>query len=319
MGLHRSVSFKFNPIECQIRKRIFWAVRKMDIYVGALLGLPMFLNDDDIDQAVPLEIDDEFITSEKILPMPPGRLSLMTAFNAHTRLVDILLKIVRYIYPTKGVGNRQGQSYVVSHGKVREIEQDLQQWMEGLPMALRPGGEAPPELSRYIIPWIVLPVMLRSINRIQQLLRMAYAHTQMFLYRPFLHYISQRVQSKFIDKRSYACAAACVSVSRNIIHISAEMKKRGLLNGSYWFYMYTTFFAILTLVFFILENPSSPTVKDILRDALEGKDTLAGLANRSMAADKCTQNLAVCFLTSKSEYSFAHNTSESLQTTSREA
>ena len=161
--------------------------------------------------------------------------------------------------------------------------------------------------------------MLRSIYRIQQLLRMAYAHTQMFLYRPFLHYISQRVQSKFIDKRSYACAAACVSVSRNIIHISAEMKKRGLLNGSYWFYMYTTFFAILSLVFFILENPSSPTVNDILRDALEGKDTLAGLANRSMAADKCSQNLAVRFLITKSEHSFTHNTSEPLQTTSREA
>lgn len=123
---------------------------------------------------------------------------------------------------------------------------------------------------------------------------MAYAHMQMFLYRPFLHYISQQVQGNAINKRSYACAAACVSVSRNIVHISAEMKRRGLLNGSYWFYMYTTFFAILTLVFFVLENPSSPTVKDILRDAHEGRDTLAGLAKRSIAADKCSQTLAVC-------------------------
>ncbi|KAL8829382.1 MAG: hypothetical protein Q9191_002047 [Dirinaria sp. TL-2023a] len=271
-------SFRFNPIESQIRQRIFWAVRKMDIYVGALLGLPMFLNDDDIDQRLPTEIDDEFITSEKILPMPEGRLSLMTAFNAHNRLVDILLKTTKYIYPTKTVGHKPGHSYAVSHGRVREIEQDLQKWMESLPMALRPGGEAPPEQLR-----------------IQQLLRMAYAHVQMFLYRPFLHYISQSVQAKFIDKRSYACAAACVSVSRNIIHISAEMKKRGLLNGSYWFYMYTTFFAVLSLVFFVLENPSSPTAKDILHDAHEGRDTLAGLASRSMAADRCSQTLANLF------------------------
>ena len=71
------------------------------------------------------------------------------------------------------------------------------------------------------------------------------------------------------------------------------MKRRGLLNGSYWFYMYTTFFAILSLVFFVIENPSSPTVKEILRDAYEGRDTLASLAKRSMAADKCTQTLAV--------------------------
>ena len=87
-----------------------------------------------------------------------------------------------------------------------------------------------------------------------------------------------------------------MSVSRNIIHISDEMKKRGLLNGSYWFYMYTTFFAILSLVFFVLENPNSPTAQDILHDALAGKDTLASLARTSRAADKSVQTLAVSIL-----------------------
>lgn len=123
---------------------------------------------------------------------------------------------------------------------------------------------------------------------------MAYAHVQMFLYRPFLHYVSQNLESKTIDKRSYACAAACVSVSRNIIHCTSEMKRRGLLVGAYWFYMYTTFFAIISLVFFALENPQSSTSKEILRDASEGKDALASLAKRSMAADRCTLTLAVC-------------------------
>lgn len=118
----------------------------------------------------------------------------------------------------------------------------------------------------------------------------------MFLYRPFLHYIAQRLQAKSTDKRSYACAAACISVSRNIIQIAGEMKKRGLLNGSYWFYMYTTFFAVLTLVFFVIENPASPTAKEILRDAYEGRDTLASLAKTSMAADKSTKTLAVRIL-----------------------
>lgn len=133
-----------------------------------------------------------------------------------------------------------------------------------------------------------------NMRRIQQLLRMAYAHVQMFLYRPFLHYVSQNLESNTIDKRSYACAAACVSVSRNIIHCTSEMKRRGLLVGAYWFYMYTTFFAIISLVFFALENPQSSTSKEILRDASEGRDALASLAKRSMAADRCTLTLAVC-------------------------
>lgn len=133
--------------------------------------------------------------------------------------------------------------------------------------------------------------------RAQQLLRLAYAHVQMMLYRPFLHYVSQKSnQGKLADKRSYACAAACVSVSRNIIHITSEMRKRGLLVGAYWFTMYTTFFAIISLVYYVLENPQDPGSKQILADANDGKDALKGFAQRSQAADRCSAALLVCSL-----------------------
>lgn len=122
---------------------------------------------------------------------------------------------------------------------------------------------------------------------------MSYAHVQMMIYRPFIHYVSQACQARNIDKRSFACAAACISVARNIVHITSEMKKRGLLVGSYWFVMYTTYFAILSLVFFVIENPNNPTSQDILKDAVEGRDTLASLAKRSLAADRCTGSLTV--------------------------
>lgn len=151
LGLHRSVSTEFDPIEREVRKRVFWVIRKMDIYVGALLGLPIMLNGDDVDQEQPLEVDDEFITDKGVFPMPPGRISVMAAFNAHARLVRILAKTVKYIYPIKGMTQahvKSNQSYVVNHSRIREVEQELQEWMEGLPMSLRPGGEAPPELSR---------------------------------------------------------------------------------------------------------------------------------------------------------------------------
>lgn len=123
---------------------------------------------------------------------------------------------------------------------------------------------------------------------------MGYAHVQMMLYRPFLHYVSPRLNSaKTADDRSYACAAACVSVSRNIVHIFTELKKRGLLVGAYWFSMYTTFFAILSLVFFVLENPDNQGTQEILADAMAGKETLKSLAERSMAADRCSVALEV--------------------------
>ncbi|WEW55242.1 Gypsy retrotransposon integrase-like protein 1 [Emydomyces testavorans] len=278
LGLHRSVSTNFNPVELETRKRVFWVVRSMDIHVSAILGLPWMLSEDDIDQELPLEIEDEYITTEGIRPVPPGTVSLMAGVNAHIRLTQILLKVTKYIYPVKAANLGSGRNYMVSHTKIREIERDLQAWKEDLLEAFKPGGDVP-----------------RDIDRLRQLLRISYAHVQMVMYRPFLHYVSASSQGQGIDKRSYACAAACVSVARNVVHITAEMKKKQLLNGSYWFTMYTTYFAILSLLFFILENPESATAKDgILKDALEGKNTLAGLAKRSMAADRCTQSLNVC-------------------------
>ena len=135
-----------------------------------------------------------------------------------------------------------------------------------------------------------------NVGRAQQLLRIAYGHVQVTLYRPFLYHVSQGSSQTSSDRRSYQFAAACVSVCRNLVHITTEMKKRDLLNGSYWFAMYTTFFAILTLVFYVLENSDDPGAMDILNDAREGKEALAGLAKRSMAADRCTATLAVSFL-----------------------
>ena len=127
----------------------------------------------------------------------------------------------------------------------------------------------------------------------QQLLRMAFGHAQLLLYRPFLHYVSSTYVDNTTDQRAFACASACVSVSRNIIHITSEMRRRGLLAGAYWFSMYTTFFAIVSILYFVLENPNSPTSLELLRDAAEGKEVLAYFAKRSMAADRCSSALKV--------------------------
>ena len=282
MGLHRSFRDSFTPIEAEMRKRCFWIIRKMDTFTSAMLGLPQTLSDDDIDQDLPSEVDDSNITDNGITRHAPGHTPATAASNANFRLTKIIQKIVRNIYPIKGFQSSEGPSskvYSVSYTVIRDIENDLQLWMEGLPPAFRPGSEASPR-----------------VMKIRLLLRMSYAHVQMMLYRPFLHYVSSGNSSKVSDQRAYACAAACVSVSRNIIHITAEMKRNGLLVGSYWFTMYTTFFAILTLVYYALENDGIS--QEMMHDAVEGKQTLQSLAKRSMAADRSSTILNVSIMLS---------------------
>lgn len=279
MGMHRSIpDAMFDPIEREVRKRIFWTCWKMDTYVGAILGLPKGIAPEDIDQEMPQAVDDGNITKEGIKPMPEGQVSTMAAANAHTRLLRIMAKTVVYIYPLKGVeasvtGNNNG--YGVSYTKLKEIEGDLQQWLDELPPILKPGKDTP----RYFL-------------KCQFLLKMSFAHVQMMLYRPFVHYI---VQAKHCGDERYAIASACVNVARKIVHTSEEMRKNGLLNGAYWFTIYTTFFSIITLIYYVTVNPPDSTSQAVLEDAKVGIECLSSISGTSPASKRCTTVLNPIF------------------------
>jgi hypothetical protein len=136
--------------------------------------------------------------------------------------------------------------------------------------------------------------MKMGMHRVRTLLRFSYAHVQLMLYRPFLHYASPKLStSKQTDERCYACAAAAITVSRNIVNIGIEIQKQATLIGPYWFALYTQFFAILSLVFYVLENPDKPGSTEILADARDGSEVIAGLSHRSLAAERITDALSV--------------------------
>ncbi|KAJ3519019.1 hypothetical protein NM208_g14297 [Fusarium decemcellulare] len=286
IGLHRHLQHeKIDTIEQEVRKRVFYVIRQMDIYVSTLLGFPLLLNLDDIDQPFPTEIDDEYITPTGILQPPPGSASFFQAFNAHSELMEILSKVTKYVYPTKGLGqavpkdSQPASTYLISYGRIKEIEADLHSWFERLPQHWRPSAEGPIETVR-----------------IRHLLRFAYAHVQLVLYRPFLHYVSPRLsQATKVDELSYACAAAAISVSRNIVHIGLEIRKQRVLSGPYWFMLYTEFFAVLSLVFYATENPEKPGSGEVLADARAGRQMIAALAEKSMSAERVTNALKVLF------------------------
>ncbi|KAI6779163.1 Activator of stress genes-like protein [Emericellopsis cladophorae] len=287
MGLHRHLKHdQIDTIEDETRRRVFYVIRQMDIYLSTLLGFPLMLNTDDVDQPFPTEVDDEFVTYNMILQPPPGSSSFFVAFNAHTRLMEILAKITKYVYPIKGSGSnikRQksaaASTYSISYSRIKEIEGELQQWFERLPETWRPSPEGPIE-----------------VVRVRHLLRFVYAHVQLVLYRPFLHYVSPRLsQGTKIDELSYACAAAAISVSRNIVHIGLEIRKQRVLSGPYWFMLYTEFFAVLSLVFYAIENPEKPGSAEVLADAQAGRKMIAELADKSLAAERVTKSLQVLF------------------------
>lgn len=157
MGLHRHLpNANFAPLVSELRRRAFYFIRQLDIYCSAVLGFPILLHDEDIDQELPTEIDDDFITAYGILTPPPETPgSFFQAFNAHSRLMRILMKVIKYIYPLKGIedaatnpNETSHPTYMIDYQRIKEIEIDLQEWHEQLPERWRPSAEGPIEVIR---------------------------------------------------------------------------------------------------------------------------------------------------------------------------
>ena len=157
MGLHRKLPHpKMSKIEDQVRRRVFYIIRQMDTYVSAVLGFPVMNMDDAVDQPYPAEVDDDYITDDEILTPVPGTPSVMQAFNAHTKLMEILAKIIKYVYPLRGTehggvkGGNVHTRYPISYRRILEVETELQQWLEKLPDAWKPSNEGSSEVVRFV-------------------------------------------------------------------------------------------------------------------------------------------------------------------------
>ncbi|KAF8861656.1 hypothetical protein BDZ45DRAFT_250787 [Acephala macrosclerotiorum] len=281
MGLHRSeASTRLDPIEQETRRRVFWVLQTMETYVTTLLGLPTVLDDEDIDQELPSCIENASVHENGLIPNPagpgPGPGCPMAAVVAHIKLLKIMRRMVKQIYP-RTLRRGTGCAYRVNYCRIIKFEAELGEWFEKIPV---------PTQSESLQP---------ETTRTQLLLRLAYAHVQMVLYRPFIIHVIRTAPSDPPEMRSFACASACIKAAMQIVWLVEELETRGLLISAYWFTVYITFFAVMALCMFIISNPDDPTVDDALRAAEKGRGILTRLAGESVPAEKCVASLGTLF------------------------
>ncbi|CCU76019.1 C6 transcription factor (Mut3) [Blumeria hordei DH14] len=280
MGLHLKQNSKCSPIESEVKLRIFWTIQKMDISMSAILGYPKILDLDTIDQELPTEVDDENITETDRNGYPGSTPSAsLQAANAHLRLILILDKVIKFMYPNNRVegsaNDDAATAHVVDHRKVREIEEDLRLWCQGLPVS------TPSSRSEEV-----------HYYRTQKFLSLAFAHVQMILYRPFLSFVSDNTfVNENKNKISQACASAYFKVCQNIVQIVKDVQKRGIVVGPSWFMINITSFATLSLVYFNCQRSKSSAPLDIHVDASGGLDVAKLIAQRNR--DACSYLSAV--------------------------
>lgn len=247
-GLHRNLSIfqsrrKLDPIEQDTRRRLFFTIYKMDIYINSLLGLPRSISEDEFDQEFPIELDDELITREAFLTdQQDGRLSSSACANHHTKLTMILLKIVKELYPIKVRAKLvDGVPTMNIHDKVTELEYELKLWCDNLPQELYPTD--PSDIKRND----AIPEKFKLAN---YYLHFSFLNCKISLYRPFIHYISNGYSATSSDPRSLIRGRNCIKVARLVVKLANKMIDENLLIGTYWFSMYTIFFSIACLIYY---------------------------------------------------------------------
>ena len=87
--------------------------------------------------------------------------------------------------------------------------------------------------------------------------------------------------------RSYACASACIKAAKQVIELLKEMYIQDFLNGPDWFFTYITYFAVMSLVTFILNNKDDANAQGYIAVAESGRQILSSLGIRSSMANRC--------------------------------
>lgn len=254
-GLHRnsqvfqSTRRGLDPIEADTRKRVFYTIYKMDIYINSLLGLPISLNEDEFDQPLPADLDDENVTREGFnTELQGGRLSSSGCANYHTTLIMIMSHIVRDLYPIKvkklassPPETNDSQTPNHMHRKVSALEFELKAWLDQLPTELKPVDPNHLGETNSIPPKFLLA---------NYYLHLSFLNCQIMLYRPFIHFISHGNDSRATDPRSLIRGRNCIKVARSVVKLANKMIDQNLLVGTYWFSMYTIFFSIACLIYY---------------------------------------------------------------------
>lgn len=94
LGIHRKSRVDSNGnadhIDLECRKRTFWCAYNLDTYLSAALGRPRTFHDEDIDQELPLCVDDHRLSRGQMTPAPQNSMfSVMSGSVAHIRYVNL--------------------------------------------------------------------------------------------------------------------------------------------------------------------------------------------------------------------------------------
>lgn len=133
LGLHfrSNHDSSFSDAERDVRRRIFLTVVRLDIYVSSVLGLPAFIDLQEVDPAIELTIEEALKDAGQQLPPLQDDKIHLAASAKHLELLRIIRKGIGTLFPTPpttAVSRGRRSTISVSIANLQDIERLFQDW-----------------------------------------------------------------------------------------------------------------------------------------------------------------------------------------------
>lgn len=242
IGLHkRGSGFNLNPAEIEQRKRVFWIAYLVDKDICLRSGRPPAQDDDDMNVELPSEDPSDDIGN---IPLADGK-GKTNLFRLMCTFAVIESKVYKLLYSTKA--SKQSDGALLN--TIGELDKELEEWKDGIPLDFRPEHEIKASHTPLILHIVVLH--FAYYNCLTTIHRMSVHHG--YWTSRLSNYAIQGLNARPLNPRVFSSAALCVRAARASIHLVEYIP-----NGDFscvWLILYFPVSALVTLFANILQNP----------------------------------------------------------------
>ncbi|KAM0249865.1 hypothetical protein ACHAQJ_008874 [Trichoderma viride] len=248
IGLHKKgTGFNLNPVEIEQRKRVFWIAYMLDKDLSLRSGRPPAQDDDDMNVELPDADPEDNIGN---IPLADGK-GKMNLFRVLCEFAVIESNVYKRLYSAKAAKQSDGELLAT----IGELDQELDEWKDSIPIDFRPEHE----IKASHTPLILHIVMLHFTyyNCLTTIHRMSIHHG--FWTSRLANYAISGQNVRPLNPRVFSSAMLSTAAARASIGLLKYVPQGDF--SCVWLVLYFPVSALVTLFGNILQNPLDQRAK----------------------------------------------------------
>ncbi|KAL7948954.1 fungal-specific transcription factor domain-containing protein [Trichoderma barbatum] len=252
IGLHKKgTGFNLNPIEIEQRKRVFWIAYMLDKDLCLRSGRPPAQDDDDMNVELPDADPEDNIGN---IPLADGK-GKMNLFRVMCEFAVIESRVYKRLYSAKASKQSDGELLAT----IGELDQELEEWKDRIPIDFRPEHEIRASHTPLILH--IVMVHFTYYNCLTTIHRMSIHHG--FWTSRLANYAISGQNVRPLNPRVFSSAMLSTAAARASISLLKYIPQGDF--SCVWLILYFPVSALVTLFGNILQNPLDQRAKSDVR------------------------------------------------------